>query len=254
MLAAERRRIISERIKATGQVVVSALSAEYEVSEETIRRDLEWLEKEGIAVRIYGGAVLAGNDRISPPYSIRKNTNVEPKVAIAQLLSQVLKDGDTLMVDESSTAAYAIRAIRHLKNITLITNSLELLRELTGQDSWHVISTGGTLKPDVLAQVGPHALRTVHSYHVGYAILSCRGINSQLGLADSDDDVVQIKQAMMASCDCPILLADHRKFDRDGLVALGQISNLKKLITDREPSMDWQKKLQSCGVELIYQN
>ena len=159
MLAAERRRIISERIKATGQVVVSALSAEYEVSEETIRRDLEWLEKEGIAVRIYGGAVLAGNDRISPPYSIRKNTNVEPKVAIARLLSLVLKDGDTLMVDESSTAAYAIRAIRHLKNITLITNSLELLRELTGQDSWHVISTGGTLKPDVLAQVGPHALR-----------------------------------------------------------------------------------------------
>ena len=254
MLAAERRPVITERIKATGQVVVSALSTEFQVSEETIRRDLEWLEKEGIATRIYGGAVLTGNDRVAPPYSIRKNTNIEPKIAIARQLAELVNDGDTLMVDESSTAAYAIRAIRHLKNITLITNSLELLRELTGQDSWHVISTGGTLKPDVLAQVGPHALRTVRSYHVGYAILSCRGINAQLGLADSDDDVVQIKQAMMASCDCPILLADHRKFDRDGLVALGQISNLKKLITDREPSMDWQKKLQSCGVELIYQD
>ena len=254
MLAAERRRIISERLKATGQVVVSALSAEYEVSEETIRRDLEWLEKEGIAVRIYGGAVLAGNDRVSPPYSIRKNTNVEPKVAIARLLAKVLKDGDTLMVDESSTAAYAIRAIRHLKNITLITNSLELLRELTGQDSWHVISTGGTLKPDVLAQVGPHALRTVTSYHVGYAILSCRGINAELNLADSDDDVVQIKQAMIRSCDCPILLADHRKFDRNGLVTLGQVGMLKKLITDRAPTPEWQKKLQASGVELIYQD
>ena len=251
MLAAERRRIISERIKATGQVVVSALSAEYEVSEETIRRDLEWLEKEGIAVRIYGGAVLAGNDRVAPPYSIRKNTNVEPKVAIAQLLAQVLKDGDTLMVDESSTAAYAIRAIRHLKNITLITNSLELLRELTGRESWHVISTGGTLKPDVLAQVGPHALRTVSSYHVSYAILSCRGINGDLGLADSDDEVVQVKQAMIRSCDCPILLADHRKFDRTGLVALGEVDAIKKLITDRAPSPEWQKRLRTAGVELI---
>ena len=67
MLAAERRRIITERIQATGQVVVSALSAEFAVSEETIRRDLEFLEKEGIAVRIYGGAVLAGNDRVAPP-------------------------------------------------------------------------------------------------------------------------------------------------------------------------------------------
>ena len=251
MLAAERRRIITERIQATGQVVVSSLSAEFAVSEETIRRDLEFLEKEGIAVRIYGGAVLAGNDRVAPPYSIRKNTNVEPKVAIAQLLSRIIRDGDTLMVDESSTAAYGIRAIRHLKNITLITNSVELLREMTGQDSWHVVSTGGTLKPDVLALVGPHAARTVASYHVRYAVLSCRGINDALGLADSSDEVVQVKQAMIAASECTLLLADHRKFDREGLVALGDLRTADKLITDRAPSELWQKRLEKAGVEII---
>lgn len=251
MLAAERRRIITQRIQATGQVVVSALSAEFAVSEETIRRDLEYLEHEGIAVRIYGGAVLAGNDRVAPPYSIRKNTNVEPKVAIAQLLAKLLQDGDTLMVDESSTAAYAVRAIRHLKNITLITNSVELLREMTGQDSWHVVSTGGTLKPDVLALVGPHAARTVGSYHVRYAVLSCRGINAQLGLADSSDEVVQVKQAMMAASEQTLLLVDHRKFDREGLVALGEISAADKLITDQPPGADWQKRLEKAGVEIV---
>ena len=251
MLAAERRRIITQRIQATGQVVVSALSAEFAVSEETVRRDLEHLEREGIAVRIYGGAVLAGNDRIAPPYSIRKNTNVEPKVAIARLLVQIIHDGDTLMVDESSTAAYGIRAIRHLKNITLITNSAELLREMTGQDSWHVVSTGGTLKPDVLALVGPHAARTVASYHVRYAVLSCRGINDALGLADSSDEVVQIKQAMIASSECTLLLADHRKFDREGLVALGNLSCVDKLLTDAPPSPEWQKRLEKAGVEII---
>ena len=251
MLAAERRRIITQRIQATGQVVVSALSAEFSVSEETIRRDLEHLEKEGIAVRIYGGAVLAGNDRVAPPYSIRKNTNIEPKVAIAQLLAGMLSDGDTLMVDESSTSAYAVRAIRHLKNITLITNSVELLREMTAQDSWHLVSTGGSLKPDVLALVGPHAARTVQSYHVRYAILSCRGINEKLGLADSSDEVVQVKQAMMAAADCTLLLADHRKFDREGLVALGRLSAVDKLITDAPPSAQWQKRLESAGVEII---
>ena len=249
MLAAERRRIITERIKAVGQVVVSALSTEFAVSEETIRRDLEALERDGVAVRIYGGAVLAGNDRVAPPYSIRKNTNVEPKVAIAQKLGSLLKDGDTLMVDESSTSAYAVRAIRHLKNITLITNSVELLRER--QDSWHIISTGGTLKPDVLALVGPHAVRTVKSYHVRYAILSCRGINESLGLADSDDEVVAVKQAMMASCDRVLLLADHRKFDRTGLVSLGRLRDVDKLITDCAPSPEWQKRLADAGVEVI---
>ena len=252
MLAAERRRIITQRIQATGQVVVSALSAEFAVSEETIRRDLEHLEHEGVAVRIYGGAVLAGNDRIAPPYSIRKNTNVEPKVAIAQQLAQLLRDGDTIMVDESSTAAYGVRAIRHLKNITLITNSVELLREMTGQDSWHVISTGGSLKPDVLALVGPHALRTVQSYHVGYAILSCRGINGSLGLADSDDEVVAVKQAMMRSCDKVLLLADHRKLDRPGLVSLGSLRDVDTLVTDAAPTPEWQRRLQTCGIEVVF--
>ena len=251
MLAAERRRVIAERIKATGQVAVSVLSTEFQVSEETIRRDLEWLERDGIATRIYGGAVLTGNDRVAPPYSIRKNTNIEPKVTIARHLAQLIQDGDTLMVDESSTSAYALRALRQKKNITLITNSLELLREMTGLDTWHIISTGGSLKSDVLAHTGPHALRTVASYHARYAIVSCRGINEQLGLADSDDAVVQIKQAMIASCDCTILLADHRKFDRPGLVALGKLDLVDKLITDCAPSQQWQERLKNSGVELI---
>ena len=251
LLAAERRRVITERIKATGQVVVSALSAEFQVSEETIRRDLEWLEKEGVATRIYGGAVLTGNDRVAPPYSVRKNTNVEPKIAIARQLAALVQDGDTLMVDESSTTAYAIRALGQKKNITLITNSLELAREMTGQNTWHIISTGGTLKPDVLAHVGPHALRTVGSYHARYAILSCRGINSQLGLADSDDGVVQIKQAMIKACDHAILLADHRKFDRTGFVALGELNLADTLITDCMPSAEWQERLAAAGVALI---
>lgn len=251
MLAAERRRVITERIQAAGQVVVSVLSAEFQVSEETIRRDLEWLEKEGIATRIYGGAVLAGNDRVTPPYSVRKNTNVEPKIAIARQLAALVNDGDTLMVDESSTAAYAVRALAQKRNITVITNSLELLREINSRDTWHVISTGGSVKSDVLAQVGPHALRTVSSYHVRYAILSCRGINDQLGLADSDDAVVQIKQAMIKASDHTILLADHRKFDRQGFVALGSLELVDTVITDRAPSPQWQKQLADSGIRLI---
>lgn len=251
MLAAERRRVITERIKATGQVVVSALSAEFEVSEETIRRDLEWLEKDGVATRIYGGAVLTGSDRIAPPYAIRKNTNVEAKISIARQLASLIQDGDTLMVDESSTAAYAVRALRHLKNITVITNSLELLRELTEQDTWHIISTGGNLKPDVLAHVGPHALRTVGAYHARYAIFSCRGMNCQLGLADSDDEVVQIKQAMVKACNHAVLLADHRKFDRSGFVSLGELNLADTLITDCMPSAEWQERLTAAGVALI---
>lgn len=251
MLAAERRRIITARIQAAGQVVVSALSAEFQVSEETIRRDLERLEKDGIVNRIYGGAVLVGNDHTAPPYSVRKNTSIEPKIVIAQLLAAMVNDGDTLMVDESSTAAYAVRALAQKRNITVITNSVELLRELNDRESWQVISTGGNLKGNVLAQVGPHALRTVTSYHARYAIFSCRGINEQLGLADSDDLVVQIKQAMIRSSDHTILLADHRKFDRPGFVALGDLELVDTMITDRKPQPQWEALLAEKGIRLI---
>ena len=129
-----------------------------------------------------------------------------------------------------------------------------VLASYLGQEtdiSVNVVSTGGSLKTDVLAQVGPHALRTVGSYHAAYAILSCRGINEQLGLADSDEAVVQIKQAMIGSCDRSILLADHRKFDRSGLVALGSLGSVDMLITDTAPSPQWQERLQNAGVELI---
>ena len=143
MLLAERRQAIMDRVLATSRVVVGELSAEFGVSEETIRRDLEWLEQEGVAMRTYGGAVLKHSDQAPPPYATRKNTNVEGKVAIARLLAGMLQNGDTLMVDESSTALFAVRAVRHLKELTLITNSLNILQEVSSQDSWHIISTGG---------------------------------------------------------------------------------------------------------------
>ena len=177
---------------------------------------------------------------------------MELKQRIAEVIATQIHDGDYLMLDSSSTAIQVAKAIKNRKNITLITNSLELLREATGQDGWHVISTGGTLKPDVLAHVGPHALRTVGAYHARYAILSCRGINEALGLADSDDEVVQVKQAMVASSDCAILLADHRKFDRTGFVALGKLDLVDKLITDTAPEPQWQERLAEAGVELLY--
>lgn len=250
MLSAERRQIVAQRLQTAGRVVVSELSGEFGVSEETIRRDLERLEKEGLAVRTYGGAVLSGGEKAPPPYAVRKNTNVEGKLSIARLAASMFRDGDTMMVDESSTAVYTVKAMGHLKGITLITNSLEVLQEVGGREDWHVISTGGKLKGDVMALVGPHALRTIASYHVHYALLSCRGINTQLGFADSSDEVVQVKRAMAEAAGCTVLLADHRKFDRPGFAALGPLELADRLVTDREPAPEWRARMEEKEVTI----
>lgn len=253
MLSAERRQIIAQRLQAAGRVVVAELKNEFCVSEETIRRDLERLEKEGLAQRTYGGAVLSRGEKTPPPYAVRKTTNVEGKLAIARLAAAMLRDGDTVMVDESSTASYTVNAMGHLHGITLITNSLEILQTAAERESWHVISTGGRLKSDVMALVGPHALHTIASYHVHYALLSCRGINTRLGFADSSDEIVQVKRAMAAAAGCTVLLADRRKFDRPGFAALGPLNMADHLITDQEPSPEWRARFEEHGIPLCFE-
>lgn len=252
MLAAERRQIIAERLQAAGRVMVGGLSGEFGVSEETIRRDLECLENEGLAKRTYGGAVLSGGEKAPPPYAIRKNTNAEGKLAIAQMAAALVREGDAVMVDESSTAFYTVQALRPLKDLTVITNSLEILRLAGEKAGWHVISTGGELLWEVMAQVGRHALEAISSYHVQWAFLSCRGINTQLEIADSSDEIVQVKRAMSRSADRTVLLADRRKFDRPGFTALGPLELADQVVTDREPPQEWKARFEERGIALSY--
>ena len=243
MLAADRRQFIAERLQAAGRVTVSELSGEFNVSEETIRRDLECLENDGLAKRTYGGAVLSSGGKAPPPYATRKNTNVEGKLMIAQMAAALVQEGDAVMVDESSTAFYTVQALRPVKDLTVITNSLEILRLAGEKPSWHIISTGGELLLEVIA-----------SYHVKWAFLSCRGINTQLGFADSSDEIVQVKLAMARAADQTALLADHRKFNRPGFTALGPLELADYILTDREPDQDWKARFEERGIALSYKH
>ena len=166
MLAIERRNAILSKLYLDGKVIVSALSQEFDVTEETIRRDLDKLDKEGLVKKSYGGAVLVQNFSTDLPHSVRKKANVEAKQKIAEKISTLFQDGDCIMLDASSTALLLLNYIRNLKNITLITNSVEALIELSDKDDWNVFSTGGKLKKGSLSLVGPSAEKTIRSFHV----------------------------------------------------------------------------------------
>ena len=117
MLAIERRNEILEKLQTDRRVVVSELSQIYEVSEETIRRDLDKL-----VIKSYGGAVINENMNIDLPFNIRKNRNVIGKQRIAELVAKIVQDGDSIMLDASSTAVYIAKGLKDKKNLTLITN------------------------------------------------------------------------------------------------------------------------------------
>ena len=166
MLAAERRQLILEKLQEDKKVVVSELSEQFAVSEETIRRDLERFEKQGIVTKGYGGAVLKEDDKADAPINIRRKKNMQGKRVIGEILAGLIDDGEHIILDPSTTAVSIIKALRSKKNLTIITNSIEVLLELTGDSEWNVISTGGNLLGDYLALLGSKAVENISSYHI----------------------------------------------------------------------------------------
>ena len=154
MLALERRNLILEKLQEEKRVVVSELSQLYGVSEETIRRDLDKLDKDGLAVKSYGGAVINENTSIDMPFNIRKKKNVAGKRKIAELIAEMIQDGDHIAIDASTTSVFIAKAIKQKERITLVTNSIEIVIELADVSDWDIISSGGRLKEGYLALVG----------------------------------------------------------------------------------------------------
>ena len=252
MLAIERRNAILSKLYLDGKVIVSALSQEFDVTEETIRRDLEKLDKEGLVKKSYGGAVLVQNYSTDLPHSVRKKANVEAKQKIAEKISTLFNDGDCIMLDASSTALLLLNYIRNLKNITLITNSVEALIELSDKDDWNVFSTGGKLKKGSLSLVGPQAEKTIRAFHVDYAVCSSKGVDLNRGITDSNEKDSEMKQAIFESAETKILCVDSSKFDKISLIKVGDISDVDIIATDTEPDAHWQEYLKRKDVELIY--
>ena len=252
MLAIERRRVILDRMKINGKVLVSELARDFEVTEETIRRDLERLDREGLVSKTYGGAVARQSSALDLPYNVRESANVEQKQIIAERIAARIHDGERLMLDSSSTALYIVRKLKEKKNLTIITNSVKILIELAEKSDWTVLSTGGVLKQNALALNGSSAEKMLHSYHVDTAICSCKGLDMALGVTDSNENDCQIKQAMFASADRRILALDSEKFDKKSFVRVCEPQQLDLLVTDVAPHSAWKRFCAEQGIELIY--
>ena len=252
MLAIERRNAILARLNTQGKVIVSDLSQEFGVTEETIRRDLEKLDNEGLAKRTYGGAVINQSLNTDLPFNVRKRTNVELKQKIADKIAELIHDGDYIMLDASSTATYVTQRIKNRKNITLITNSVEILLELADKDDWNILSTGGALKKGGLALIGTSAEKMIRGFHVDLAVCSSKGIDINMGITDSNEKDSVIKQAIFSAADRKVLAVDSTKFDKISFVRVCDAGDVDTVVTDTQPAERWAEYFRENNVELIY--
>lgn len=252
MLAAERRNQILEILRRDERVLVGPLSVQFDVSEETIRRDLANLEQLGLAVKCYGGATLADN-RNAPPFKVRKKLNVEEKKTVAALVAQMVDDGDFLMLDDSSTCYFIIRALHGKKGLTIVTNSIEIILELSGlHEDWNVISTGGNLNQTVFAFYGRKAEDTVRAFHVDKTIISCAGLDRNGQFTEAGIENATMKQAMMDSGREIVLAMDSHKFNCTAFISVGSLTQVNTIVTNADPGKEWREYLAERNIRLIY--
>lgn len=252
MFAIERRSAILEQLSSEGKVVVSELAVRFGVTEETVRRDIDKLAREGLATKTYGGAVSNVSPSSDLPYNVRKRFNVDLKQNIAEKVAAMINDGDRIMLDASTTAIYVTRKIKSKKNITVITNSVEILLELADKSGWTILSTGGTLKEGAFSMVGISAEKMVRGYHVDLAVCSAKGIDEKMGITDSNEKDSEMKQAIFSSADKKVLAIDSTKFDKISFVKVCDVRDVDIIVTDKAPSESWQTRLSENGVKLIY--
>ena len=252
MLPLERRQSIIKQISINKSVKVVELSKEFGVTEETIRRDLEKLEKEGVLVRTYGGAVETTKTDEQLPLSARLRENIEGKKLISDIVAGLVQDGDVVMIGAGSTSLKIARQINKKKNIKVITNSVGVLTEIIQNDNIKVICTGGVLSRDSLSFVGATAMKNINSYYADKVILSCRGISIPKGIMESNETEVGIKRTMIKSGKIIILAVDHTKFNTHAIVTLFGFLEIDIVVTDVKPSKEWIRFFESNNIKCIY--
>jgi DeoR/GlpR family transcriptional regulator of sugar metabolism len=251
MLAAERRNRIIEEINRNKSIIVSDLSEAYLVSEETIRRDLDKLQKQGCLMRTYGGATLPNDSKTDFPAKIREGLNTEAKIRIAKKAAELINDGDCIFIDASSSSYYLSKEIKS-KRITVITNALNVIAELSGETEVTIISTGGKMDPNHLAFFGPLAVRAIEQFNAGKLFFSCKGISLEAGLTDSDELISESHKTMIHKAKEVILLCDSSKFGMTSFIGTASFDEIDVMITEKKLPADWEDMARMSGTALIY--
>jgi DeoR family fructose operon transcriptional repressor len=244
-----RRERLRELVQARGFAALGELAETLEVSESTIRRDLEQLEKAGIARRTHGGAFWTGESDTMQIFQTRRDDAWPAKAAIGEAAAALVEDHDTILLDGGSTT---YELARHLvsRPLQVVTNSLPVAHLLSSSESIDLVMIGGCVRGRTAVTIGPMADSMLHSINVGKAFLSVAGITDR-GYFNSNMMLVESEKAMLASADQAIVVADSSKFGKVSLSRLCGLHEVNAVVTDTSVDSKWKEHLELAGIELV---
>ena len=236
-----RRESIKELLHSTGFVNVQELVGQFGVSSETIRRDLETLEKEGVVHRVHGGAVSAQPLVRESAYTLRRQNHAPEKEAIARTAAGLIEDGDTVIIAPGTTTLHIAAHLRARTGLNVITNSLPIAMELAGCPGVRVFCLGGELRGDDFSTSGITAMQNLALFNAGKLLIGIGGISLQHGLTDYRMDESALLRSFVEKAECVIGIADHSKFGVTAMYNICPAERLDHLITDSgTPEELWQ--------------
>jgi DeoR/GlpR family transcriptional regulator of sugar metabolism len=248
----QRRELIADRLRAEGSVSVAAVEAEFGVSPMTARRDLQMLERDGHARRTHGGAVLPGLARDEDAFQARLDDAAAVKARLGQAAADLVADGETVFVDCSSTAFYAVRAlIASDRHATVLTPSVPVMDLVARADEprLELLGLAGSLRRLTRSFVGPQTVQAIQAHFADKLLFSVKGLAPGNVMTDANPLEAEVKRAMIERARDPVLLIDSSKFDVAGVSAIGPVSSVGTVIVG-DAAPDQVRTLSDAGVRV----
>jgi DeoR/GlpR family transcriptional regulator of sugar metabolism len=240
---------LRELIRSQGFVSIPDLRSALDVSESTIRRDLDWLVAEGEAQRTHGGVFYTGGGASLRLFEDRRAGHWEGKRQVAVVASRLIDDHDTLLLDGGSTTYELARQLVG-RPLQIVTNSPPVANLFASSDQTDLVLLGGYVHSRTAVSLGPYANQMLASLNVQKAFLSIAGANAR-GYYNSNLLLVETERAMMSCADQTIVVADSSKFGKSSLARLCELGQVQMLVSDDGLSTDWRERLTAAGVNLV---
>jgi len=249
MLAEQRRNRLLELVRVRRFASLPELKDQLAVSESTIRRDLEHLERQGSARRIHGGVLYTGSSPKLPHFDARQPAEWPQKKAIAARAVELIADGDSVLLDGGSTT-YEVARLLVGRPLHIVTNSLPVANLFAADPRSDLVTIGGNICPRTGVAQGPYADKMLAMVRVRKTILSVAGINDE-GFFNNNLLLVDTERVMMRAGDEVIIVADSTKFGHQSLTHLCPLGAIDYLVVDDGICADWHQKVTAAGVKLL---
>lgn len=251
----ERHSQILEYIAEHGEIKIQDICTMFEISDMTARRDLNELDRRGLLRRVHGGAVANLGRSYEPPFQTRSTKNQSKKIAIGAKAAELVFDGDSLALDVGTTTLEVARHLSEKRNLTVVTNCLQIANLLVGTLSLEIearlILTGGIVRPRELSMIGSIPEHVYTQYHTDKVFLGIGGISLDNGLTEYNIEDSEIKKILLQNAREKIVVADSSKFEETTFNTVGPIEAVDTIITDDEAPLEMVEAIRDLGIRVI---